>query len=268
MTRRTERGGRGFTVVELLVVMAIITLLMAIILPSMARVKEVTRMTICQSNLRQQGIGLISYAVETRHYPGCHAKAERGVIVGAWATRTRQWGGLTRGVYYCPTQPEGFEWQEKFGSGRAYATPKDVIDWGYEEGELLLDVRNVPFSYGYNDWGAYNVQVNPHRGLGGDLNWGGFRMDEVRYTHVESPASMIAIGDNVSTGRWDFNMDPKQWWEYPAAVHFGGPNLVFADGHVEWHKQEDVILSTYHPGGWTERDKEVASMWNNNNDWQ
>ncbi|MBI1373019.1 MAG: prepilin-type N-terminal cleavage/methylation domain-containing protein [Phycisphaera sp.] len=263
----THQKKRGFTLVEILVVLTIIMILMAIMLPSMARVREVTRYTICQSNLRQQGMGLISYAIETKYYPGCHGRTEKGTIVGAWVTRTRTWGGLERGVYYCPTQPEGFEWQEKFGTGNAYATEKDVKDWGYEKGEFLLNVNTVPFSYGYNDWGAYNVQTNPHRGLGGDLNFG-FAMGEYRFSLVVSPANMIAIGDNVSTGKWDFNMDPKQWWEYPAKAHFGGPNLVMADGHVEWQKQEDVILSAYSPNLWTERDKEIARMWNNNHDWK
>jgi prepilin-type N-terminal cleavage/methylation domain-containing protein len=43
---------RGFTLIELLVVVAIISVLIAILLPSLGRVKETARRTVCASNLR------------------------------------------------------------------------------------------------------------------------------------------------------------------------------------------------------------------------
>jgi prepilin-type N-terminal cleavage/methylation domain-containing protein len=51
----------GFTLIELLVVVAIIALLIAILLPSLSRARELARVTVCASNQRQVGMGLVMY---------------------------------------------------------------------------------------------------------------------------------------------------------------------------------------------------------------
>ncbi len=62
--RRPTRPLHGFTLIELLVVIAIISLLVSILLPSLQKAKELARMTICQSNLHNLGLGVQLYAEE------------------------------------------------------------------------------------------------------------------------------------------------------------------------------------------------------------
>ncbi len=56
----------GFTLIEVLVVVAIIALLVAILLPSLAAAREQARAAQCLSNLKQMGTGLIMYANEQK----------------------------------------------------------------------------------------------------------------------------------------------------------------------------------------------------------
>lgn len=57
---------RGFTLIEVLVVVVIIALLTAILMPSMARARESSRGVVCSSNLRQISIGWAMYAEQYR----------------------------------------------------------------------------------------------------------------------------------------------------------------------------------------------------------
>ena len=51
----------GFTLVELLVVISIIALLMSILIPSLQKARGLARKVVCQSNLKQIGLGMELY---------------------------------------------------------------------------------------------------------------------------------------------------------------------------------------------------------------
>jgi prepilin-type N-terminal cleavage/methylation domain-containing protein len=59
---------RGFTLIELLVVISIIALLMAILMPAMAKVKKQAKSVVCQARLRQWGLVLNFYADDNNGY--------------------------------------------------------------------------------------------------------------------------------------------------------------------------------------------------------
>src|SRR5258707_9655398 len=62
--KKFQRSRPAFTLVELLVVLAIITILIAIILPVIATLREQGRVTACLANLRQIGHGIDMYGVD------------------------------------------------------------------------------------------------------------------------------------------------------------------------------------------------------------
>ena len=88
--RAASRRRSAFTLIEILVVVAIIALLVAILLPSLAKARRQARLTLCASQLHQAGLALIAYQHSFKRFPhqarvgvpGCDTNAKGGQAIG------------------------------------------------------------------------------------------------------------------------------------------------------------------------------------------
>lgn len=132
---------RGFTFLELLVVLAIISLCIAILLPSLSKARAQTSRTRCLNQIRQIGVGLAVYVADYDEYPPALASTTdlpKG-LVPVWYADNR--GGLlalrptlgfSRRALTCP---EGWAsggdgaWYEARGISGSGAAYMDYAYW-------------------------------------------------------------------------------------------------------------------------------------------
>ncbi|MCC5847580.1 MAG: DUF1559 domain-containing protein [Verrucomicrobia bacterium] len=128
--RPVRRASAGFTLIEMLVVIAIIALLATMISSGVSRAMLTARRAQCMSNMRQIGLGVINYAMEnrgrlppTRHSAGAEE---------AWVTVLAPYLGEMDTIRICPMDPKGAERLARGGTS-------------YLANDLIFDTRTDPF---------------------------------------------------------------------------------------------------------------------------
>lgn len=206
---------RGFSLIEMLIVAAVLGVLMAILLPALGRVRAAGRDVQCKANLRQMAIAAQRYAVEFDAYP----VAVRYENDGAFKTVAWDW--------------------VQTASGEISPGPL----WAHSDhpGE----VQQCPDYHGHSSFGAdpytgYNYNTSY---IGGEASYGG-GWDDVRWgvrpALCRRESTCAVFGDGGRAGGTNKFMrapgaDGSLTLIYNGGQsfrHSGGTNVSYLDGHV------------------------------------
>jgi len=225
-----------------------IMLLIALLLPALGKTRDAARDILCQSNLRQMGVGVQAYCDDHRYFPPGYLPG-----VAVWPTLVRAYTGGNTDVFYCPTAEPETRWVVQYGSGQP-------ASWGYDDDEVRLltgGAGSMPFSYGHNNDGTDAGYPLP---LGvGDTFGDGLRY--VLSIQVMEPSQFFVIADTLVDGVWDHFIDEDVPGEEPAVRHHDGAFFLTADIHVEW-----LIPGPFlDPANTGANDPSYRRRWNNDN---
>lgn len=236
----------GFTLIEILVVLAIIAILAALLFPVLVQAKAAARRTSCASSLHQLGTSLKlymdDYSAVVAPGIGSYIRWNEPGQIG-WCQRLYKYHNKIN-LYKCPSRRVNFAYG--FNAG---LTKKSAVTPRYPS--KLLAIFEVPGT------GSGTIYLNKENEIStgdADLTNEGQKDGEVYghdlngnlKTHLDSNDSM----DNhewLKPSLLGFGSTKDFYILYFPGAHNGGNNLLYFDGHTKWANDWQPGQMTFEP---------------------
>lgn len=201
----------GFTLLELLVVVAISVVLVALLLPALSRTKAKAQRPACVNNLRQINLGVRMYADDSEDIsPGSRTNSSDPFT--AYKQLMKNYVGLNGA---------------SSASDRLFACPADRFYYDYDERisqSLHQQSRNDYSSYAFN---AGNALPGAPPGTPPPHPWPGIAGRQL--SSIRDPARTVLVAEFPA-------LLPYSWHEPGGKSHYNNARDVvsFVDGHVSY----------------------------------
>jgi prepilin-type N-terminal cleavage/methylation domain-containing protein len=227
----TQQGGCpgvAFTLIELLICIAIIAILAAILLPVLSQAREKAQRVSCLNNEKQLDLGWQFYADE-----------DNGILASNnWDFRAPQVAESSPGCWV-------------LGNASLDTNPTNITD-----GTIFTYVKSVPSYHCPADRSMVpGTSTLTLRSYSLSCFMGGPPADTDQWSiqpvhrlnQIRSPSmSMTFIEEDISTiddGHFLYSDTLEAWFNVPAWRHANGDTLGFADGHEEYWKWRSSLPS-------------------------
>lgn len=232
----------GFTLVELLVVITIVSILAAMLLPALRQARSAARKTACISNLRQIGVAILNYCVEQND----GAFPAQGRWQASWMVRISPYLGWSGSSTFAGTN----EMATTDGRLHTFTTQDNRVD--HKVGAFIC-----PESYRTGRGWLY---YSGYYGLNLTLTNGRPDLDPNNATAVaawarrrtlrtvQNPSKLILVGDcnifapdqmrDYTESMWKLAGSPPR--NARLRAHDWSLNFLFVDGHVANHRGPNV----------------------------
>jgi len=243
------RRNSAFTLIELLIVIAIIAILAAILFPVFNNARKKALQTSCISNLQQLGTAMRMYAQDfDDQFPYA---LYNDVMRSGWADVIFAGYVNNDQIYDCPANTLRMDRY----TGVGYAQSRFIRAYEGEAG--------VGYSYGINAMEP-NISLTPQVTTGGPAG--------KRQSNIEDAASTILLCDSrflgassysphdymIYTGSanaGDYRLNEAIFWEVDATAarhgQLGRFNAAYCDGHTKFIVYEQTINAAQNVNEWT-----------------
>jgi hypothetical protein len=232
----SSRGRQGFALLELLVIIAIIAILAAMLLPALAKSKEMARRATCKSNMQQVGMGALMYGADRNEIFPDDEFPNGGAYHGSWlAMPTYDFFvnslRITTNCFACPNRNRNNDWL-KFNNGSPYGMMR-IGFYALWALPTSSDERTRGQNYGTapDPWDSprRTTDVTPYTYLMADV--------------IEKNTDLVAgvpYATSASHGRSGLVIGPANIQMEPAALASEGGNVGTVDGSVQWRNQAQM----------------------------
>jgi prepilin-type N-terminal cleavage/methylation domain-containing protein len=221
---------RAFTLVELLVVIAVIATLAALLFPVLSHGKEKASRTVCMNNQKQLDLGWQLYADESGGILASNGwdHNEAGTV----ESPANSWVSGNAGLDTNTTDITGGSIFPYVKNIQCYRCPMDT--------SLVLGTSTfILRTYSLSGFMG---------GPPGDITKWGFT-PLLQTSQIHSPSQSLTFIDEddstIDDGHFLYQATGNEWINIPAWRHANGDTLAFADMHVEYWKWRGALPASY-----------------------
>lgn len=210
----------AFTLVELLVVVAIIALLAAILFPVFGRARENARRSACQSNLKQLCLAAIQYTADYDERWMAISSTSATTVPNTLLDPVVRWSAVmdpyvkNPQIYMCPSKANGQS--ATFGYTHNMRLTGQDATMAYGNGRPLAAIPLPAQTPAFVDARAYYANGTPSNARG--LHFAFQTNQGFAWAYQTSTGGYARLSNGLSDGN----------------AHFDGMNIAFADGHVKY----------------------------------